>query len=45
MKYSEIRAWIDNYLEHCGKEDIVNLYNKLGLWVELDLMIQEMDMY
>ncbi len=30
MKYSEIRDWVCNYLEHCSKEDMVDLYNKLG---------------
>ena len=30
MKYSEIRDWVINHIEHCSKEDIVNLYNKFG---------------
>ena len=29
MKYSEIRCWIDNYLEQCSKEDIVDLFNEM----------------
>ena len=26
MKYSEIRAYVDKYLEHCSKEDMIKLY-------------------
>jgi len=31
MKYSEIREYILNYIEHCGKEDIVRLYAQVEL--------------
>ena len=31
MKYSEIREYILNYIEHCSKEDIVRLYARVEL--------------
>jgi len=29
MKYSEIRDWVINYIEHCSKEDMVELYEEV----------------
>jgi len=30
MKYSEIRDWVVNHIEHCSKEEIVELYEVLS---------------
>jgi len=29
MKYSEIRDWVINHIEHCSKEDMVELYENI----------------